>query len=175
MATAIASGIDEFWPPDMSKSSVVEERSLTVQRISEDNLVSGIPSVISGIVYETLESKKAPTDVSNDTFFFSSCPPFLFVSLERVQSTSSNPKPDKASGQMDKKFVKNQDSKKVPVGPKGQPSKRNNRKGEKPMRIPQITEPCSGSRLPIISICWNAACKGVKSLLPCCTVLRGVS
>ncbi|KAF5780086.1 hypothetical protein HanRHA438_Chr11g0481931 [Helianthus annuus] len=76
---------------------------------------------------------------------------------------------------MDKKFVKNQDSKKVPVGPKGQPSKRNNRKGEKPMRIPQITEPCSGSRLPIISICRNAACKGVKSLLPCCTVLGGVS
>ncbi|KAJ0507267.1 hypothetical protein HanIR_Chr11g0504431 [Helianthus annuus] len=91
MATALASGIDEFWPPDMSKSSAVEERSLTVQRISEDNLVSGTPSVISGmshglrwIVYETLESKKAPTDVSNDTFFFSSCPPFLFVSLERV-------------------------------------------------------------------------------------------
>ncbi|XP_035846038.1 uncharacterized protein LOC118492247 [Helianthus annuus] len=46
------------------------------------------------------------------------------------QSTSSNLKPDKASRQMDKKFVKNQDSKKVPVGPKGQPSKRNNRKGE---------------------------------------------
>ncbi|MFS7983046.1 hypothetical protein Hanom_Chr11g00969941 [Helianthus anomalus] len=41
MATALASGIDEFWPPDMSKSSAVEERSLTVQRISEDNLVSG--------------------------------------------------------------------------------------------------------------------------------------
>ncbi|KAJ0873351.1 hypothetical protein HanPSC8_Chr11g0451631 [Helianthus annuus] len=93
MATALASGIDEFWPPDMSKSSAVEERSLTVQRISEDNLVSGTPSVISGmshglrwIVYETLESKKAPTDV--DKFFFSSCPrliiPFLFDSLERV-------------------------------------------------------------------------------------------
>uniref|UniRef100_A0A251T689 Uncharacterized protein n=1 Tax=Helianthus annuus TaxID=4232 RepID=A0A251T689_HELAN len=71
----------------------VEERSLTAHRISEDNLVSGTPSVISGmshglrwIVYETLESKKAPTDV--DTFFFSSCPrliiPFLFDSLERV-------------------------------------------------------------------------------------------
>ncbi|KAF5819460.1 hypothetical protein HanXRQr2_Chr02g0077861 [Helianthus annuus] len=55
----------------------------------------GTPSVIFGmshdlrwIVYETLESKKAPTDVSNDTFFFSSCPRLiilvLFVSLERV-------------------------------------------------------------------------------------------
>ncbi|KAJ0806187.1 hypothetical protein HanPI659440_Chr02g0086751 [Helianthus annuus] len=95
MATALASGIVEFWSLDMSKSSAVEERSLTVQRISEDNLVSGTPSVISGmshdlrwIVYQTLESKKVPTDVSNDTFFFSSCPrliiPFLFVSLERV-------------------------------------------------------------------------------------------
>ncbi|MFS7936906.1 hypothetical protein Hanom_Chr05g00421271 [Helianthus anomalus] len=73
----------------------VEERSLTVQRISEDNLVSGTPSVITGmslglrwIVYKTLESIRAPTDVSNDTSFFSSCPrliiPFLFVSLERV-------------------------------------------------------------------------------------------
>ncbi|KAL9995130.1 hypothetical protein Hdeb2414_s0011g00366221 [Helianthus debilis subsp. tardiflorus] len=41
MATALASRIDEFWPPDMSKSWAVEERSLTVQRISEDNLVSG--------------------------------------------------------------------------------------------------------------------------------------
>ncbi|XP_022036540.1 uncharacterized protein LOC110938709 [Helianthus annuus] len=95
MATTLASGIDEFWPPDMSKSSAVEERSLTVQRISEDNLVSGTPSVISGmshglrwIVYKTLESIRAPTDVSNDTFFFSSCPRliilFLFVLLERV-------------------------------------------------------------------------------------------
>ncbi|MFS7983047.1 hypothetical protein Hanom_Chr11g00969951 [Helianthus anomalus] len=62
---------------------------------------------------------------------------------------------------MDKKFVKNQDSKKVHEGPKGQPSKRNNRKGENPMRIPQITEPSSGSRLPTISICRNAACKAV--------------
>ncbi|MFS7936905.1 hypothetical protein Hanom_Chr05g00421261 [Helianthus anomalus] len=31
---------------------------------------------------------------------------------------------------MDKKFAKNQDSKKVTMGPKGQPSKRNNIKGE---------------------------------------------
>ncbi|KAJ0922105.1 hypothetical protein HanPSC8_Chr05g0199731 [Helianthus annuus] len=40
------------------------------------------------IVYKTIESIRAPTDVSNDTFFFSSCPrliiPFLLVSLERV-------------------------------------------------------------------------------------------
>ncbi|KAM0024632.1 hypothetical protein Hdeb2414_s0022g00618031 [Helianthus debilis subsp. tardiflorus] len=58
----------------------------------------GTPSVISGmshglrwIVYETLESKKAPTDVSNDTFFFSSCPrliiPFLFSSCPRLTNT----------------------------------------------------------------------------------------
>ncbi|KAJ0499981.1 hypothetical protein HanHA300_Chr11g0384651 [Helianthus annuus] len=41
MATALASEIDEIWPPDMAKSSAVEERSLTAHRISEDNLVSG--------------------------------------------------------------------------------------------------------------------------------------
>ncbi|KAF5780087.1 hypothetical protein HanXRQr2_Chr11g0468041 [Helianthus annuus] len=46
MATALASEIDEIWPPDMGKSSPVEERSLTAHRISEDNLVSGTPSVI---------------------------------------------------------------------------------------------------------------------------------
>ncbi|KAJ0922110.1 hypothetical protein HanPSC8_Chr05g0199781 [Helianthus annuus] len=40
MATALASEIDEIWPPDMAKSSAVEERSLTAHRISEDNLVS---------------------------------------------------------------------------------------------------------------------------------------
>ncbi|XP_021994987.1 uncharacterized protein LOC110891612 isoform X2 [Helianthus annuus] len=40
MATALASEIDEIWPPDMGKSSPVEERSLTAHRISEDNLVS---------------------------------------------------------------------------------------------------------------------------------------
>ncbi|XP_021992367.2 uncharacterized protein LOC110889166 isoform X1 [Helianthus annuus] len=43
MATALASEIDEIWPPDMAKSSAVEERSLTAHRISEDNLVSGTP------------------------------------------------------------------------------------------------------------------------------------
>ncbi|MFS7983045.1 hypothetical protein Hanom_Chr11g00969931 [Helianthus anomalus] len=34
-------------------------------------------------------------------------------------------------------------------------------KGENPMRIPQITEPCSGSRLLTISICRNTASKAV--------------
>ncbi|MFS7900608.1 hypothetical protein Hanom_Chr00s125752g01813381 [Helianthus anomalus] len=45
MATALASEIDKIWPPDMAKSSAFEERSLTAHRISEDNLVSGTPSV----------------------------------------------------------------------------------------------------------------------------------
>ncbi|KAJ0780648.1 putative transcription factor C2H2 family [Helianthus annuus] len=60
---------------------------------------------------------------------------------------------------MDKKFVKNQDSKKVAVAPKGQPSKSNNRKGENPIRVPPTTEP-QGSRFPTTSICRNTACKG---------------
>ncbi|KAF5783168.1 hypothetical protein HanXRQr2_Chr11g0504781 [Helianthus annuus] len=34
MATALSSGIDEIRPPDITKSSDVEERSLPVQRIS---------------------------------------------------------------------------------------------------------------------------------------------
>ncbi|KAJ0576306.1 hypothetical protein HanIR_Chr05g0222861 [Helianthus annuus] len=46
MATALASEIGEIWPPNMAKSSAVEERSLTAHRISEDNLVSGTPSMI---------------------------------------------------------------------------------------------------------------------------------
>ncbi|XP_022036573.1 uncharacterized protein LOC110938850 isoform X2 [Helianthus annuus] len=40
MATALASEIGEIWPPNMAKSSAVEERSLTAHWISEDNLVS---------------------------------------------------------------------------------------------------------------------------------------
>ncbi|KAJ0788586.1 hypothetical protein HanPI659440_Chr05g0193441 [Helianthus annuus] len=41
MVTALSPLIDEIWPLDMAKSSGVEERSLAVQRISEDNVVSG--------------------------------------------------------------------------------------------------------------------------------------
>ncbi|MFS7895511.1 hypothetical protein Hanom_Chr00s002957g01707301 [Helianthus anomalus] len=49
MATALSSGIDEIRPPDITKSSDVEERSLPVQRISvssssrvlKSDLVSG--------------------------------------------------------------------------------------------------------------------------------------
>ncbi|KAM0026251.1 putative chromatin regulator PHD family [Helianthus debilis subsp. tardiflorus] len=55
---------------------------------------------------------------------------------------------------------KNQDSKKVAVGPNGQPSKSNNRKGENPIRVPPTTEP-QGSRFGTTSICRNAACKAV--------------
>ncbi|KAM0026248.1 putative oberon, PHD finger domain, vernalization insensitive 3 [Helianthus debilis subsp. tardiflorus] len=75
-----------------------------------------------------------------------------------LQSTSSNPKPDKASRQMDKKIVKNQDSKKVAVGPKGQPSRRNKRKGENPKRIPQNTDSGFSGTL----ICRNSACGAVR-------------
>ncbi|KAF5783173.1 hypothetical protein HanXRQr2_Chr11g0504871 [Helianthus annuus] len=48
MPTALSSGIDEIRPPDITKSSDVEERSLPVQRISlsssrvlKSDLVSG--------------------------------------------------------------------------------------------------------------------------------------
>ncbi|KAI7732899.1 hypothetical protein M8C21_015377 [Ambrosia artemisiifolia] len=41
MATALSSVFDEIKPPDKPKSLGVEERWLTVHRISEDNLVSG--------------------------------------------------------------------------------------------------------------------------------------
>ncbi|KAM0026247.1 putative chromatin regulator PHD family [Helianthus debilis subsp. tardiflorus] len=63
---------------------------------------------------------------------------------------------------MDKKSVRNQDSKKASVGPKGQPSK-TNRKGELPVQISATTEPCSGSRPPVKSICMNSACRAVVS------------
>ncbi|KAF5783169.1 hypothetical protein HanXRQr2_Chr11g0504791 [Helianthus annuus] len=48
MATALSSGIDEIMPPDITKSSDVEERSLPVQRISVSSsrvLKSGLVSV----------------------------------------------------------------------------------------------------------------------------------
>ncbi|KAF5802814.1 putative chromatin regulator PHD family [Helianthus annuus] len=59
---------------------------------------------------------------------------------------------------MDKKIAKNQDSKKVPVGPKGQPSRRNKRKGANPKRIPQNTD----SRFSGTLICSNSACGAVR-------------
>ncbi|KAM0062764.1 hypothetical protein Hdeb2414_s0003g00083471 [Helianthus debilis subsp. tardiflorus] len=42
MVTVFSFLVDEIWPPPyIAKSSGVVERSLAVQRISEDNVVSG--------------------------------------------------------------------------------------------------------------------------------------
>ncbi|KAJ0569726.1 hypothetical protein HanHA300_Chr05g0169761 [Helianthus annuus] len=40
------------------------------------------------IVYKTIESIRAPTDVSNDTFFFSSCPR-LIIPLPSINHSFS--------------------------------------------------------------------------------------
>ncbi|MFS8005101.1 hypothetical protein Hanom_Chr13g01233491 [Helianthus anomalus] len=56
MVTALSPMIDEIWPLDMAKSSSgVEERLLAVQRISEDNFVSGQRVFISS---GSFDSKK---------------------------------------------------------------------------------------------------------------------
>ncbi|KAI7740680.1 hypothetical protein M8C21_027769 [Ambrosia artemisiifolia] len=65
---------------------------------------------------------------------------------------------------MDKQVQKNQDSKKVSMGPKGQPSKTIKRKREKPERFPPTTEPCSGSGLLYTWTCRNASCKAELSV-----------
>ncbi|KAF5780077.1 hypothetical protein HanXRQr2_Chr11g0467931 [Helianthus annuus] len=47
MVTALSFLVDEIWPPYIAKSSGVVERSLAVQRISEENVVSGQQVFIS--------------------------------------------------------------------------------------------------------------------------------
>ncbi|KAJ0499962.1 hypothetical protein HanHA300_Chr11g0384431 [Helianthus annuus] len=49
MVTALSFLVDEIWPPYIAKSSGVVERSLAVQRISEENVVSGGSINQSGI------------------------------------------------------------------------------------------------------------------------------
>ncbi|KAJ0578152.1 hypothetical protein HanPSC8_Chr05g0223211 [Helianthus annuus] len=41
MAASLSSVIDQVRPPDMPNSSGVEEQSLTVYGISEDNIITG--------------------------------------------------------------------------------------------------------------------------------------
>lgn len=50
------------------------------------------------------------------------------------------------------------------MSPKSQPSRKQNRKGENPIRIPPVTEPCSGSRCSSTWICRNSACRAVLSI-----------
>lgn len=66
---------------------------------------------------------------------------------------------------MNKKPLKNQDSKKISMSPKSQISRKQNRKGENPIRIPPITDPCSGSRCTSSWICRNSACRAVVSIV----------
>lgn len=70
-----------------------------------------------------------------------------------------------SSRKMNKKPLKNQDSKKVSMSPKNQPSSKQNRKGENPIRIPPMTEPCSGSICSSTWICRNSACRAVLSIV----------
>ncbi|KAI3781855.1 hypothetical protein L2E82_11882 [Cichorium intybus] len=63
---------------------------------------------------------------------------------------------------MNKKPSKNQDSKKTSTSPKSQ---KQNRKGENPIRIPPITEPCSDSRCSSTWICRNSACRATLSIV----------
>ncbi|KAK9059467.1 hypothetical protein SSX86_020169 [Deinandra increscens subsp. villosa] len=49
------------------------------------------------------------------------------------------------------------------MSPKSQPSRKHTRKGENPIRIPPIKEPCSGSKWSSTRICRNSACRAVLS------------
>ncbi|KAK9055066.1 hypothetical protein SSX86_026146 [Deinandra increscens subsp. villosa] len=66
---------------------------------------------------------------------------------------------------MNKKLLKSQDSKKVTTSPKTQPSRKQSRKAENPIRILPTTEPCSGSISSSTWICRNSACRAVLSIV----------
>ncbi|KAJ0868766.1 hypothetical protein HanRHA438_Chr11g0481841 [Helianthus annuus] len=53
MVTALSFLVDEIGPPYIAKSSGVVERSLAVQRISEDNVVSGQQVFISSASFDS--------------------------------------------------------------------------------------------------------------------------
>ncbi|GJW67919.1 VIN3-like protein 1 [Tanacetum coccineum] len=67
-----------------------------------------------------------------------------------------------ASVRLNKKLLKNQDLKKASVSPKC--SKKQNRKGENPVRIPLVTESCGGTKISDTWICKNSACRAVLSV-----------
>lgn len=62
-----------------------------------------------------------------------------------------------------KKMLKNQDPKKATVSPKSQPSKKQNRKGENPVRI-SLTESNGDTKFSDTWICKNSACRAVLSV-----------
>nr|GEY19160.1 VIN3-like protein 1 [Tanacetum cinerariifolium] len=67
-----------------------------------------------------------------------------------------------ASVRLNKKLLKNQDLKKASVSPKC--SKKQNRKGGNPVRIPLVTESCGGAKISDTWICKNSACRAVLSV-----------
>lgn len=80
----------------------------------------------------------------------------IFFNKEKQSASSRN---------MNKKPIKNQDSKKVSPSPKSQPSRKQNRKVENPIRIPPITEPCADSKSSSTWVCKNSACRAVLSIV----------
>lgn len=69
-----------------------------------------------------------------------------------------------ASIRMNKKLLKNQDLKKASVSPKCQPSRKQNRKGENPVRIPPVSESYTDSKFSDTWICKNSACRALLSV-----------
>ncbi|CAH2049688.1 unnamed protein product, partial [Thlaspi arvense] len=65
---------------------------------------------------------------------------------------------------MSKKTLKNQELRKVSVSPKDQSSRKHQRKGENPVRIPPPTEQSADFVLSNSWICKNAACRAVLSI-----------
>ncbi|KAL3535775.1 hypothetical protein ACH5RR_004236 [Cinchona calisaya] len=63
-----------------------------------------------------------------------------------------------------KKPIKDQDQKKAAANPKDQPSKKQNRKAENPVRIPPSTEQCADFKCSNSWICKNSACRATLSI-----------
>ncbi|PWA73572.1 fibronectin type III domain-containing protein [Artemisia annua] len=67
-----------------------------------------------------------------------------------------------ASVRLNKKLLKNHDLKKASVSPKC--TRKQNRKGENPVRIPLVTESCGDAKISDTWICKNSACRAVLSV-----------
>ncbi|KAG9140811.1 hypothetical protein Leryth_022542 [Lithospermum erythrorhizon] len=65
---------------------------------------------------------------------------------------------------MNKKVLKNQEQKKASPSPKDQPSKKQNRKAENPVRVPPPTELHSDLNCANSWICKNSACRATRSV-----------
>ncbi|CAK9172295.1 unnamed protein product [Ilex paraguariensis] len=62
-----------------------------------------------------------------------------------------------------KKALKNQEPKKTSLSPKDQPSQKQPRKGENPVRIPLVSEQCADVKCSNSWICKNSACRALLS------------